>query len=112
MPSQILSDATIKTVLSLRGTAAAISEATGVSESMVYKVKRLGTAAAKRCAEEMTAAGEAPAIWEAPQASGRLTPEQVQAIRSGDEPSPVVARRYGCSSAMVRMIRTGRAYRG
>ena len=40
-----------------------------------------------------------------------FTPEQVADIRASADSSTDCAARYGCAASMIRMIRTGRAYK-
>lgn len=106
-----LTDRQIDGVLQATGTAEDIARQCDVSTSSVYIIKRLMTDRARGRAAALRAAGILFLTWAPPTPKRTLEPEKVAAIRASDEPSPVVAKQHGISATMVRMIRTGRAYR-
>jgi len=95
-------------------TAEGIAERFGVSVYSVFLYKRLLIKRARTVAAALRTEGFEPLLW--PRYSGahraRFTPEQVAEIRASKEPSSVFAKRYGCARSTIRMMRTGRTYRG
>lgn len=85
----------------------------GVSEQTVRIVKRQGTDQAVKMVQWMQAAGHQvnllpPAKRER---AGALTDDQVRYVRKNTSiNSKAMAKQIGCSSSLVRMIRTGQAY--
>lgn len=103
----------------------------GVSAQPVRSHKRLETDKARRVAETIAMERERLMVeawdydsWEAANAhivhvlpaaddkrhNGQLTDAQVREIRNSKTPSTKLAEALRCSSSLIRMVRTGKAY--
>lgn len=97
-------------VLLASGTAEEIADLFGVSNTTVTRYKRLQTEYAIRVALRLREEGLYPETWEDGERRNRFTPEQVAVIRASSATSAKLAKAYGCSPSLIRMIRSGRAY--
>lgn len=110
MPNQRLTIADAEAILLAEGTAAQIAERFDVSHQTVRLYKHLATGMAREAAENLRALGQD--IVPLPgSASHRFTESDVAEIRSSKASSGDEAEKWGCSASMIRMIRTGGAYR-
>lgn len=82
----------------------------GVSASGVRMTKRLVTKKARRAADELREEGKEPVIWQPATPAHHYSTEQVAHVRASGKPSKALAEEMGCSPALIRMIRTGKAY--
>lgn len=105
-----LPDSDVRAILAADDRAARIAARHGVSIWTVYRIKRLQTKIARRVRDGMQN-GEA-VIWPDGWKRGRLSPNDVRAIRSSTRTSPDLACEYGVSESLIRMVWTGKIYKG
>jgi hypothetical protein len=99
---------TLEGILAADGNAQEIAQAFGVSPTTVFLTKRLESKKARECAAKMTNA----VVWPAPERlRHNFTPAQIDYIRANSMTSKAMAAQANCSPSLIRMIRTGRAYR-
>jgi len=107
-----MADWEVKVILQSTASDVEMSRLMGVSPQTVRATRRLETDKARRVFAAMQAEGESPRpITKVRQTRNRFTPAQIAAIRASSVPSRALAAAEGCSSSLIRMIRTGKAYK-
>ena len=107
-----MDDWEVKVILRSACDAMEMSRLMGVCSATVRATRRLETEKARRVFAAMQAEGESPRpITKVRQTRNRFTPAQIAAIRASSVPSGALAAAEGCSSSLIRMIRTGKAYK-
>ena len=107
-----MDDWEVKVILRSAADAVEMSRLMGVCSATVRATRRLETEKARRVFAAMQAEGESPRpITKVRQTRNRFTPAQIAAIRASSVPSRALAAAEGCSSSLIRMIRTGKVYK-
>ena len=107
----LMDDWEVKVILRSTADAVEMSRLLGVCSATVRATRRLETVKARRVFAAMQAEGKFPRpITKVRQTRNRFTPAQIAAIRASSVPSRALAAAEGCSSSLIRMIRTFRAY--
>ena len=102
----------VRAILLADDTGPAIAARYGVSLMTVRLYKTLRSQKAKLTHEALIREGFKPIVKVPTKRPRRdFTPEQVADIRASGDSSTDCAARYGCAASMIRMIRTGRAYK-
>lgn len=104
----------VKDILMAEGTASDIAARFGVTALSVQLHKRGGfRRITDNALRELHDEGKVPPPWNPVGRGVRwFTDEEVAAIRASSETSVAEAERYGCAPSTIRMLRTGRTYRG
>ena len=111
MSDYYISEATLRAILlDPSPTSTEIADRHGVSHQIVRLYKRLKTAKAAEMAERLRDEGLEPVLWDTKAPHKKLMPEQVEFIRASKAKSATLAKQFGCSSSLIRMIKTGKAY--
>ena len=106
-----LADWEVKAILRSAADAVEMSRLMGVCCATVRATRRLETGKARRMFAALQAEGEFPRpITKVRQTRNRFTPDQIADIRASSVSSGALAAAEGCSSSLIRMIRTFRAY--
>jgi len=107
-----MDDWEVKVILRSACDAMEMSRLMGVCCATVRATRRLETEKARRVFAAMQAEGKCPRpITKVRQTRNRFTPAQIAAIRASSVPSRALAAAEGCSSSLIRMIRTGKVYK-
>jgi len=107
-----MADWEVKVILQSTASDVDVSRSLGVCASTVRATRRLETDKARRVFAMMATEGAvAKPLTKVRQTRNRFTPDQIEAIRASSVPSRALATIEGCSGSLIRMIRTGKAYK-
>lgn len=112
MKNRVVSTTTAMNILADAGTdVQEMAQRHGVSHQTIRLYKMLRLDCAKEIAEKMRAAGMKVVLWpEGKPGAKRFSDDQVRAIRCAKGTSAKLAKHFGCSAAMIRMIKLRRSY--
>lgn len=111
-PRKRVTFAAVRHILTTDAPIAQLARETGLSPSLVGYYKRLDLVAARDVADFLRAKGEKVFTSRAryTRRDRLFTAEQVRSIRASDASSYKLARTYGVSPSLIRMIRSRRIY--
>jgi hypothetical protein len=87
-----------------------IARRCGVTSTAVAAYKRRAITRANVIGSWMVSQGLKPVWWPAETKATMFSPQTIRAIRATKGPSSRIAKVFGCSPAMIRMIRLRKSY--